>query len=97
MTNLQKDQKAADLYLEHWQLGEKPNNPNDKNYIGDAEALQDWDRQKKITQELKNLGYPDPYKIGYDNDSVPFVKWKSENFSCEAYYDAKGYAEDSDK
>lgn len=97
MTNLQKDQKAADLYLEHWQLSEKPNNPNDKKYIGDDEARKDWDRQKEITKELKDLGYPNPNDIVYDNDSVPFVKWKSKNFSCEDYYDAKWSAADSDE
>lgn len=82
LTNLQKDQKAADLYLEHWQNEEAKKNPY---------------RNAQITKELKDLGYPNPNDIVYDNDSVPFVKWKSKNFSCEDYYDAKWSAADSDE
>lgn len=89
LTNLQKDQKAADLYLEHWQLCEKPNSPNDKNYVGDEEVIRDMYRQDEIVKELKTLGFPNPNDIVYDNEAVPYVHWKSDNFDCDAYYESK--------
>src|SRR5690606_4807716 len=55
LNTLISDRKAANLYLEHWQLGEQPNDKERADrmiegaYLSDSETA---DRRRAITQEL---------------------------------------------
>lgn len=85
LKNLQEDIMAAECYLRHWQLGEKPNNPNDANYIGDDEAERDRLERVSLGIELRTMGYDHPDSVVYDNEGIPIVKWKDSDFDAEQF------------
>lgn len=88
------DEFAANLYLLHWQLGERPTDEEVADnssrghlkipgYIDDQKAKA---QQEHIRDTLCLHGYQDPNTTQYDNDSIPFVQWKSKDFDCLTYY-----------
>lgn len=64
---MENDLKAAKLYLEYWQAGE----------AGLPNQLQEEARLRSL---IMDLGYPDPEKIVFDNEAMPWIKWQDPNF-----------------
>lgn len=63
------------------------NNSDRKDLVIEALAMK---RQSEITEELINMGYPDPHWLIYeDEDGAPIdIDWKCPEFNCQAFYKA---------
>lgn len=94
------DTWAAAGYLEHWQLGEHPEqildnrNPeyaelvNSMHLVSDAIQVLASARQIEIGEVLQKAGYKHPNDVVYDNEGMPWANWKCPNFDCTSFFES---------
>ena len=69
-----KDERAAELYMEYWQISERL-----------LPEVGDYDKRELIRMGLLCADYPDPHEIVYNNEAQPLVEWEDPNFDWGAW------------